>query len=60
LSASEETEAIVLFLKLKEMDDAEGKLKTLGVMVVIRLLSKTIPTFVADVKLKTPKGTVLI
>lgn len=51
---------MLLLLKDNEMDVADGKLKTPGVMVVIKLLSKLIPTFVAEVKLKIPKGTALI
>ena len=51
---------IVLLLKDKEMDDAKGKSKTPGVMVVIKLLSKRISIFVALVKLKEREGILVI
>lgn len=42
------------------MYDAPGKLKTPGVMVVIKLLSKRILIFVALVKLNALEGTIAI
>ena len=47
---------ILLLLKDNEMDDAKGKLKIPGEIVVTKLLSKWISIFVALVKLKAGEG----
>ena len=42
------------------MSDAKGKLKTPGVMVVIKFWSKLILTYFAVVKSKAQEGTIVI
>jgi len=60
LNASEGTDTILLLLKVKVTSDAEGKLKIPEVMFAIKFLSKAMPIYLAVVKLKVPKGTVVI
>jgi len=60
LNTPEGTETILLLLKVKVTSDTEGKLKIPKVMLAIKFLSKAITIYLAIVKLKVPKGTIVI